>query len=354
MKSRKLIFSAPRQAEWQEWETGPLAEDEVLVETEYSAVSAGTELANYVNAPNTPGGYPRSPGYSACGRIVEMGSAVPGMQLHRWHHHSDPFRNEPLWTTLAVGDRVATHWRPHGWHQKMPASEVVKVPEDVDPAEAAFSHIATFPMLAVRRLEIRLGEAAMVQGLGVLGMLAVQFARLAGACPVIAVDFDEERRRKALALGADLALAPDDPEFRAKLDAATDGRGPQAVVEVTGKCAALVQALENCAWNGRIALLGCTRVSDAPVDWYRHVHRRGVRLIGAHTMTRPVLESSPEAWTELEDMRVFLNFLASGRVKVRPFLSGVISGEELPSLYARLASEAHPPVGFAVQWKQNG
>ena len=62
----------------------------------------------------------------------------------------------------------------------------------------------------------------------------------------------------------------------------TEGRMIQANVEVTGSSAALLQSLQVAARGGRIALAGCTRVSDVPIDFYTLVHKPGVQLIGAH------------------------------------------------------------------------
>ena len=60
---------------------GPLGPHDVLVETEFTFISAGTELANFtgldpgVQIPGSWNHYPARPGYANCGRVVELGSA---------------------------------------------------------------------------------------------------------------------------------------------------------------------------------------------------------------------------------------------------------------------------------------
>jgi threonine dehydrogenase-like Zn-dependent dehydrogenase len=98
----------------------------------------------------------------------------------------------------------------------------------------------------VRKLEIELGESAMVMGLGLLGIFAVQFCRLSGANPVIAADLNPERREVALKLGADYAFDPSAPDFADQVKAVTGGKGVRATVEVTGVSAAMKQAIK-CA-----------------------------------------------------------------------------------------------------------
>ncbi len=309
-------------------EPGP---DEVLVRNEFSAVSAGTERAWCMGEPNTSQKFPQSPGYSSTGRVEAVGSAVE---------------------TLRPGDRVVVGWGGHRSHTVKQAAKLVKIADDsIDSAEASFAHIASFPLLGVRKLRVETGEAVMVAGLGLLGLFSVQFARLSGAIPVLAADFDPKRRELARQLGADRVFDPGAPDFTRQVLDATDGKGPAAVVEVTGSAAALRQALEYAGYLGRIALLGCTRVSDEPIDFYKYVHRRGVSLIGAHTMTRPEHDSAPGAWTEQDDYRAFLKLLGAGRLSVRPMISETVPPEEAPEVYSRLASEKNPPLGFVFDWR---
>ena len=95
----------------------------------------------------------------------------------------------------------------------------------------------------VRKLEIELGESAMVMGLGLLGIFAIQFCRLNGAYPVIAADLNPARRELALQLGADYAFDPSAPDFVEQVKAVTGGKGVRATVEVTGVSVAMKQAL---------------------------------------------------------------------------------------------------------------
>ena len=153
-------------------------------------------------------------------------------------------------------------------------------------------------------------------------------------------------------LGASAAFSPDEPDFVEKIKAQTRGHGPNAVVEVTGSASALLQALEYVAWEGRISLLGCTRISDAPIDFYKYVHRRGISLVGAHTSTRAKQESAPGRWTEHDDYRTFLKLLAANKIQTRPLISEIVAPEAAPAVYRRLAEARNPPLGIVFDWKQ--
>lgn len=308
-----------------------LKPDEVLLQTAYSAVSAGTERAWITGQSNNKDQrFPFYPGYSASGTVLAKGSAV---------------------TNLEEGDRVLIIHGGHRSHVIKKAETVFKIPDDsIDLLDAAFSFIGIFPMLGVRRLRLELGESVMIAGLGLLGLLAVQYARLSGAVPVLAADFNPARRALAQQLGADRVFDPGDADYIDQVRAAVGGKGVNAVVEVTGVAAALQQALRYVAREGRVSLLGCTRVPDAPIDFYRDVHLPGVTIIGAHSFARPKYESRPGQWTEFDDFRTFLQFVATGRVKVRPLISEVASPEKAPEIYGHIINEKQPPLGFVFDW----
>lgn len=316
----------------EEFDPASLKPDEVLLESDYSAVSAGTERAWLLGMPNTGQRFPYHPGYSAAGRVIAAGAEVEN---------------------LKIGDRTVITWGGHRSHTVRKAETVLKIEDDsIDLLDASFAHIASFAFLGVRKLRLELGESAMIAGQGILGVFALQVARLSGAVPLFAADLDPKRRGLALKLGADRAFSPADPDFVPQILDATGGRGVNAVIEVTGVAAALQQALEYAAWMGRISLLGCTRVSDVPIDFYRYVHRRGVSLIGAHTMTRPECESRPGAWTEHDDYRTFLRLVAAGRMQVRPLVSEVVSPEDAHEVYRCLAETENPPLGIVFDWRK--
>jgi len=334
MTGRQIVFESIGKAVLKPFDIPQLKADEVLLENDYTVVSAGTERANLVRLPNTEcavGNFPFYPGYCGSGRIAAVGADV---------------------TNLKVGDRVVVNWGGHRSHTVKKAPATLKIDDDsIDMLDAAFAPISSFAFLGVRKLKLELGESAMIVGQGILGVFALQIANLSGAIPVVASDLDPARRALALKLGAARAFSPDEAHFVEKVKEATSGNGPNAIVEVTGSAAALQQALECVAWEGRISLLGCTRISDVPIDFYKYIHRRGIVLLGSHTTTRAKVESAPGRWTEMDDYRTFLKLVAAKRLQVHPLISEIVSPETAPAVYARLAETKTPPLGIVFDWK---
>ena len=330
MKNKQIIFTAPGKAELLENEITPVVGDEVLVEVAFSTISNGTERANVSGDPTVSytdysgvAHFPRTLGYSTSGIVLEVGPDV---------------------TSVVPGDRVAVSWKHHAKYNKVNECNVHKIESDkVSLKEAALVHIACFPMAALRKCHLEIGEPAIVMGLGLLGLMGVQLLRAAGAVPVIAVDPIPEKRAEALTLGADYALDPFDPNFASTVKELTHG-GAKVGLEVTGVGAGLNGILDCMAPMGRVALLGCTRNSDFSVDYYRKVHGPGISLIGAHTVARPKTESSQGLWTTHDDMMAILRLIAAGRLNFVRMIAETHVPEECQELYTRLINDKSFPL----------
>lgn len=336
MNNPNIIFTSPCVAEVLEKPMPEVQPGTALVRIVRTCISSGTERANLVGDPmigtkvkdGAEAVFPRQLGYSASGVVEAIGDGV---------------------SCVKPGDRVAASWTQHAAFKCVPDCQLYRIPDGVSFEEAAWTHIATFPMAALRKCRFEFGESVLVMGQGVLGQLAVKLARAAGAAPVIAADPVPAKRERALVLGADYAFDPSAPDFAQCVKDATGG-GAKVVVEVTGVDRALDNALDATAWRGRVALLGCTRHSAFAIDYYRKVHGRGVTLVGAHTMARPKKESSEGWWTERDDAEAFLRMLSLGRVSLAGFTDEVHAVDDAPAVYTRLAAGgSFPTVQFDWQ-----
>ncbi len=336
MKRKIIIFPTAGKAELEDAVLGKLEDDAVLVENEVSAISAGTERACLLDLPNLadtgPGQFPKRPGYSGVGHVVETGKNVKSVK---------------------AGDRVLTHWgSAHSNCNHVSENNLLKINHGVLASEhAVFAVIAGFSLNGIRKTRLEIGESAGVVGMGILGVFALALCRIAGGAPVIAADLSEKRRELASSLGAHHVFDPTNKDYIQNVKEVSHG-GVNAIIEVTGQSLALKQALSFTARYGRIALLGCTRVSDTAIDFYQEVHRPGVEIIGAHTDARPKHESRPNAWTWKDDARALMDFMADGRLDMSRILSAVYSPHEAPAVYKSLAEGEDFPVGAVFDWRE--
>ncbi len=204
-------------------------------------------------------------------------------------------------------------------------------------------HIATFPLAAIRKCRLEIGESAIVMGMGILGLVAVQLLKAAGAVPIIAIDPDAQKREKALSCGADFSFDPYDMDFAKKVKEVTNG-GAKVGIEVSGVGAGLNGILDCMARFGRVALLGCTRSSDFTVDYYRKVHGPGITLIGAHTNARPDAESHGGWWSQVDDMEALKKLTRLRRIKLSDIIDETHSPADANEVYNRLITEKTFPL----------
>ena len=334
MSNKSILFTSPCRAELLEQEMPSVGPGEVLVRILRSTISAGTERALLTGDPNVnwkgaPVPFPRQSGYSALGIVEAVGQNV---------------------TRVAVGDRVACSWSNHAQYCKLRESCVHPIGDDVSDESAALVHIATFPLAAIRKCRLEIGESAIVMGLGVLGMITVKLLRIAGAAPIIAVDPVAAKRDAALGFGADYVLDPTAPDFAKTVKELTGG-GAHVAIEITGRGEGLDMALDCMQRFGRVALLGCTRNADFPIDFYKKVHGPGITLIGAHTNARPRQDSFGGWWSEVDDAMAIINLIRLKRLDLACFIEEVFSPEDASKIYTRLAnSPAFPIVQF--DWRK--
>ena len=335
MKVNQIVFTKPCVAEFLEKEIEAPKAGEMQVRLAVSTISSGTERANLIGdpnvGPNSAGAvvFPRVLGYSSSGVVEAVGDGV---------------------TDFKIGDRVAMSWTTHTQVLNVNRDCVYKLPDNVSFNDGALLHISIFPLAAIRKCRLEIGESAIVMGMGVLGLVAIPLLKVAGAVPVIAVDPVPEKREKALSVGADYALDPFAADFADTVKEITGG-GAKVGIEVTGIGAGLDGILDCMARFGRVALLGCTRNKDFTIDYYRKVHGPGITLVGAHTQARPNYESHNGWWTQRDDINAVMKLTEMGRIRLSDIIDEIHSPLEAPEVYRRLATEkSFPMVQF--DWRK--
>jgi 2-desacetyl-2-hydroxyethyl bacteriochlorophyllide A dehydrogenase len=270
MNHCRVVFTGVRQVLLDLQERPLPGPREVCVRTEHSLISPGTELALYEG---THAGlsdpeilfakYPHQPGYTAIGCVEACGSAV---------------------TVLQPGDRVFFLGRHESWSCWAPDEALwLRVLQELSVEQVLLSRllqIAATSWWCFRQKP----ERVIVIGAGLVGLFAAQALQANGVAEVVVQDVNAARLQLAkgcgiarCALGSGPNLAP----ARAALSAE-----PDAIVEATGVPVMVTAALEAVRRRGDVVLLGSPRGSLA-VDLYKHIHRKGVALVGAHEAMLP-------------------------------------------------------------------
>ena len=332
MKAQRVVWPDRAKVDIETFMLPPVGDDEVLVATQCTLISPGTERAFLLGLPNAQGRYPARPGYSNIGRIIEVGKGI---------------------TDYEIGDRVAST-QGHTSHFVTSPSRLLKIASnDVPAEEAVFFNLGAIALQGVRKARIELGEATLVLGQGLIGLSAMQLSKLSGALPLIAADLTDSRLEISKKIGADHTFNPEDTDFSEQLGDATQGAGPAVVIEATGHPDAIGTALAVAGRDARVVLLASTRGETPSVNFYRDVHKKGLILHGAHNSIRPRQESSPNFWTLEADSRLLLSLIAQKRFNVIPFISHRVPGEDAAKAYQLLMAWNPDLLGVVLQWNSN-
>jgi (R,R)-butanediol dehydrogenase / meso-butanediol dehydrogenase / diacetyl reductase len=201
------------------------------------------------------------------------------------------------------------------------ADRVVAANPALSDVQAAVVEPAAVAFHGIRRSSIRPGDLVAVLGAGPIGLLAMQFARVAGAGHVVMVEPSDRRRRLAAELGADEAVAPDEAGDRTM--ALSGEVGVDVVVEASGVPALLQTAVDLTRAGGTVTLLSyLSRPSE--VNGAR-IMARETHIVGANAYTR-------------SDFRRTMDLIADGRVRVEPMHTRTVGLAGLPEALADLAA----------------
>jgi 2-desacetyl-2-hydroxyethyl bacteriochlorophyllide A dehydrogenase len=275
VKARAVTFVAPRRVELREVELPHPAEGEILVATEWSGISSGTELLAYRGEidPDLPldetlgalagtFAYPFRYGYSAVGRVVHAaGPLREGQLVFAFHPHQDRF---------VVDARAA-------------------VPVDgLDPRAATLYPSVETALQVCLDAAPRLRETVVVVGLGAVGILVAALLQRAGAV-VLGSEPQPARRAVAAAFGV-RALAPE--EVAEAVAAGTGGRGADLVVEASGNPQALASSLALLAHEGTALVCSWYGTRPASLPLGGAFHRRRLVLRSTQVSTIPAALSA--------------------------------------------------------------
>ncbi|MBA4064220.1 MAG: theronine dehydrogenase [Isosphaera sp.] len=342
VRARQAVITEPYQTAVREVDLPDPNPDQILVAAEWSAVSAGTELAVYTGThqwlkdPNLPDWkFPFRSGYSAAGRVLKVGRDFPG-GFKEGDRVSFP-GNHASAELLTVG-----HERCRVW----------KMPDALSSEKAAVACIARYGMGASVRAGLTLGRSCAVLGLGIIGQFALRCAIAAGMSPVVGIDAVKMRRDAALAAGADHVIDPSAGDVKQQLATFLNARGAEVVADATGVPAAIPTAMGLACDAGQVVVVGSPRGRAAEVNFYDDLHRRYIEVTGAHgnMLFEPAHTRLAGAWDINKAQTWLLRQLASGRLSLAGLVTHTIAPEGLGGAYEGLLKDKDHYLGVLVKW----
>ncbi len=247
---------------------------------------------------------------------------------------------------LRLGDRVSYggEGTGHGEAVLVARHLAARVPDTVPLDHACFATLGSIAMNAVRTAGAGIGDVVAVLGLGLVGQIVAQLARLQGAV-VVGIDLKQDRMDLARRLGADSTAAGS--AIQGTLSALTDGRGADVVVVAAAAKTAgpIRQALEICRDRGRIVVVGAVPIE---LPW-QEMYLKEIQLFMSRAYGPGSYDPSYEVqgrdypvayvrWTEHRNMEEFLRLCSAGRVQIEPLISHRFALSDAPAAYETIMS----------------
>jgi predicted dehydrogenase/threonine dehydrogenase-like Zn-dependent dehydrogenase len=278
-------------------------------------------------------------GYCNVGTVVQIGAGVPGFIL---------------------GDRVVSNGK-HAEVVSVPTNLCAKVPDVVSDEEAVFTIIGSVALQGIRLAEPTLGEAVVVMGLGLVGLMAVQLLR-ANGCRVLGLDFDKDKLDLARLFGAEVLDLSGGQDSVGVAQRFSRGRGVDAVIVTAASKSSepIHQAALMSRKRGRIILVGVTGLDLSREDFFKKELTFQVSASYGPGRYDPNYEERGQdypvgfvRWTEQRNFEAVLDMMADGRLDIKPLISHNFDICEATKAY-ELISGPKPSLGVLLNYPESG
>jgi threonine dehydrogenase-like Zn-dependent dehydrogenase len=326
---KQLVAIAPREASLLDYEDVPINSNQIKVKVEYASPKHGSELAEFRGeSPHIAEYYdsewqtflPRDSensqainfgkwnlGNQWVGVITEVGSDVQG---------------------YAIGERVCGYGGIRETHAVAAVNNprLLKIPDGMSWKSALCFDPAQFALGGIRDSHLRSGDRVAVIGLGAIGSIAAQMAKLAGASYVAVIDPIQKRREAALRAGADEALDPAQSDVGLELKKRTGKLGVDVIIETSANEQALQSSLRGLAYGGTIAYVGWARAFKGGLDLGREAHFNNAKIIFSRACSEPNPDHPRWSWRRIEE--TCWQMLAAGKINCEEIINPVIPFQE--------------------------
>lgn len=329
--AQQLWFTGIEQVEVREQPLTALAEGELLVQVECSAISAGTEMLVYRGQiPNEmpldatitvlrsqqqdQQQYPLQYGYASVGIIKAVGAGVDA---------------------ALIGQRVFA-FQPHASHFIATPASVIPVPAGIAAEDAVFLPNMETAVNLIQDGSPALGERVVVLGQGIVGLLLANLLAQFPLTQLHGVDAIAVRRERALQLGVSEVFDPfsttDINALKQQLSVAENNTGADLIYEVSGAPDALNLAIELSGFASRIVIGSWYGNKTAAIALGGNAHRNRLKIT-----TSQVSSLAPELSGRWDKARRFeLTWQMLRKLQPSQLITHRVPLSEAPALYQRL------------------
>ena len=325
---RAVVLSGPNQFAPAEIEKPQIGPDEILLEMKAAAI-CGTDMRILTGKKTKGVRYPSVIGHEFCGVIAEVGADVKGYEVGEkvavanvipCHHCSSRLRGR----TNACLDRKAIGYEFDGGFEeyiRIPSicienGNVVKLPEYMSYQAGALIEPLSCCIRGLKNAGTGFNDDVLIVGAGPIGLFHLQLSKIAGARKVIVSEPNEQRRKVALELGADLVVDPTKEDLPAIVDRETNGQGMDVIVMAIGVPALVNSTLKLCKRGGTVNLFaGFAGTGESTVE-VNTIHYNEINVNGS---TAYKLEDYLAAAEMIKSGKIDADKIVTHRFKIEDF-----------------------------------
>lgn len=351
MKTMKtIVFPSANEITVQELDAPVHGEEDILVRSLYSMVSAGTELRMLSGHAS----FPMVPGYSVIGEVIGVGAKVSGYRVGDLVSGRSCKRFIPG-TKFTCGGHMAIQVLPTKGEDR-----AVLLPSGASPLDYVITEISSISLRGVEAANVQKGETAVVIGLGLIGAFSAAWLHARG-CYVVATDLEERRLNRAKGRWAHEVVNGRDANAAGSILARLNG-GADIVVEGSGapQGAKLAYSLVRPTPRGNAYVEGSTYRGE-PIASFAN---RWPRIIMQASYTQEVSIHPHEFYPgegvtiltpadrSLADRQKAVRAIAEGQIKAADFIDRVAGVDDAPSAYAALRDDKNANFSLVFDWSK--
>ena len=334
MKSNTVIFTEPYKVEIQEIDCPKPGKSEVLIRTEQTLISTGTELtfltgecpekskwSEYIH-------YPQKSGYSNVGIIEEVGEGV---------------------SKDLIGKRVAS-FSGHSQYVIVNVNELRMINYEIKPEEATFFALAETTINGIRRTGIELGNRVVVYGAGIVGQLAARFLLAGGCTEIFVVNRSEARLKHLPDQRAIIPICSTKEDPISIIKEYTYGDMADIVIETTGNADAIPEEFLALHQQGKLCMLSSPKKKTL-IDFHDCCNAVSVNIIGAHTSSQAPVKTYDNPWTCERNSETFFKLIYNKQVDMSEMITHRVSYKEAPQMYQMLLKDCTQAMGVVLDWR---
>jgi len=350
---KELILLDVQRVGFREYEEPAIVGNMVRTKSILSGISHGTEMAYYrgtspflcknfnpdkrVFLKGAQVSFPVTLGYENVGLVVETGPDVAKLK-----------KGDLVWLPRSHRETHVTPEDATPQETLGPTDPILLLPSGVKPEQGIFTALATVALTAIHDASIKIGDSISIFGMGAIGLIAIQLAKLDGATKVFAVDPLEKRLQMAESLGADTTLNPLRCDVSSEIRTSCE-KGTDVAIECSGSYSALHEAIRSVHHSGNVITLSFYQGEGVGLRLGEEWHHNRITMHSSMGGWGCPYKNYP-LWNRKRAIHTVLELLQQKKLVVEPLLSKKIPFQHAAEAYELIDKYPEKVIKVALEY----